>query len=76
MSSDDEDLSLAMRVARGSAFALWSLSKSQKNKMCIKKSGGLPLIARLVRMRHISILVPIIGTLQVRHIFYWNPGTY
>jgi hypothetical protein len=42
------------------------LSRSQKNKLCIKKAGGLPLIARLVRMRHTSILVPIIGTLQVK----------
>ncbi len=52
-----------------------SLSKSQKNKLCIKKAGGLPLIARLVRMRHTSILVPIIGTLQVGAFTALSPPT-
>ena len=41
----DDDLPLPVKVARGSAFALWSLSKSERNKAVIKKSGGLPLLA-------------------------------
>ena len=91
----DDDLPLPVKVARGSAFALWSLSKSERNKAVIKKSGGLPLLAgyaivlngniliytfyvyvlhirtfaltffRLVRMKQTSILIPVIGTLQV-----------
>ena len=53
-------------MARGSAYALWSLSKSRRNKLCIKRAGGLPLLARLVKMKHPSLLIPVIGTLQVR----------
>ena len=36
--------------------------------MAIKRAGGLPLLARLVKMRQASILVPVIGTLQVNGI--------
>ena len=61
----DTGLPICLRVARGSAFALWSLSKSKRNKLCIKKAGGLPLLARLVKMKQASILIPVIGTLQV-----------
>ena len=61
---DDSDLTLAIKVARGAAHALWALSKSKRNKAVIKRAGGLPLLAKLVKMRHISILIPVIGTLQ------------
>ena len=44
-SCEDDELPLPVKVARGSAFALWSLSKSERNKAVIKKSGGLPLLA-------------------------------
>lgn len=54
-----------IQVARGAAYALWSLSKSTRNKQKIKKAGGLPLLAKLSKMRHTSILIPVIGTLQV-----------
>ena len=43
---NDEDLPLPVRVARGSAFALWPLSKSAKNKLAIQNAGGLSLLAR------------------------------
>lgn len=42
---EDDELPLPVKVARGSAFALWSLSKSERNKAVIKKAGGLPLLA-------------------------------
>ena len=58
---DDSDLTLAIKVARGAAHALWALSKSKRNKAVIKRAGGLPLLAKLVKMRHISILIPVIG---------------
>ncbi len=61
----DDKLPLPVKVAKGAAFALWSLAKSKKNKVCIKKAGGLPLLARLVRMKHPSVVIPAIGTLQV-----------
>ena len=57
-------LPLHVQVAKGSAFALWSLSKSDKNKKRIYEVGGLPKLARLVRMKHTSVLIPTIGTLQ------------
>jgi hypothetical protein len=60
-----DNLPLPVKVARGSSYALWSLSKSKKNKNCIKKAGGLPLLARLVRTKHVSVVIPAIGTLQV-----------
>lgn len=60
-----DQLPRVIRVARGSAYALWSLSKSRRNKHCIKRAGGLPLLARLVKMKHPSVLIPVIGTLQV-----------
>ena len=41
-----EDLPLELQVARGSAFALWSLSKSERNKKIIKESNGLTYLAR------------------------------
>ncbi len=62
----DAALPLPVRVARSSAYALWSLSKSRRNKLAIKRAGGLPLLAKLVKLRTTSILVPVIGTLQVR----------
>ncbi len=65
-STEEAGLPLQLRVARGCAFALWSLSKSKRNKTAIKKAGGLPLLAKLVKMRQSSILIPVIGTLQVR----------
>ncbi len=53
------------RVARGASHALWNLSKSKRNKAVIKRAGGIPLLARLVKMKHTTILIPVIGTLQV-----------
>ena len=46
------ELPLPVKVARGSAFALWSLSKSERNKAVIKKSGGLPLLAGYVALNN------------------------
>ena len=61
----ENDLPLKIKVARGSSYALWSLSKSRKNKIYIQKSGGLSLLVHLVRTRNISVIIPAIGTLQV-----------
>ena len=53
----DDDLPLPVKVARGSAFALWSLSKSERNKAVIKKSGGLPLLAGYAIVLNRNILI-------------------
>ena len=46
---EDDELPLELQVARGSAFALWSLSKSERNKVIIRKSNGLELLSSLSR---------------------------
>ncbi|NWU28107.1 ARMC4 protein, partial [Dyaphorophyia castanea] len=51
-------------TARCGALALWSCSKSTKNKKAIRKAGGIPLLARWLKCSHTNILIPIVGTLQ------------
>ncbi|NXS86933.1 ARMC4 protein, partial [Erpornis zantholeuca] len=51
-------------TARCAALALWSCSKSRKNKKAIRKAGGIPLLARWLKCSHTNILIPIVGTLQ------------
>ena len=53
-----------IQVARGSAFALWSLSKSRRNKAIIHEANSTELLAKLARINHPSVLIPVIGTLQ------------
>lgn len=53
-----------MQVARGGTYALWSLCKSKRNRLLIKKAGGFPLLAKLIKSKNISLLIPVIGTLQ------------
>ncbi|NXM76296.1 ARMC4 protein, partial [Serilophus lunatus] len=51
-------------IARCGALALWSCSKSTKNKKAIRKAGGIPLLARWLKCSDANILIPIVGTLQ------------
>ncbi|NWS48232.1 ARMC4 protein, partial [Probosciger aterrimus] len=51
-------------MARCGALALWSCSKSTKNKAAIHKAGGIPLLARWLKCSHANILTPVVGTLQ------------
>ncbi|NXE31813.1 ARMC4 protein, partial [Ptilorrhoa leucosticta] len=51
-------------TARCGALALWSCSKSTKNKKAIRKAGGIPLLARWLKCSHANILIPVVGTLQ------------
>lgn len=51
-------------VARAGALALWSCSKSTKNKNAIRKAGGIPLLAKLLKSDNESMLIPVVGTLQ------------
>lgn len=54
----------AIEVARAGALALWSCSKSTKNKVAIKDAGGIPLLARLLKSNNEKMLIPVVGTLQ------------
>uniref|UniRef100_A0A7N6BMD8 Armadillo repeat containing 4 n=1 Tax=Anabas testudineus TaxID=64144 RepID=A0A7N6BMD8_ANATE len=51
-------------VARCGALALWSCSKSTKNKEAIRKAEGIPLLGRLLKSPHENMLIPVVGTLQ------------
>ena len=51
-------------MARCGALALWSCSKSTKNKQAIRKAGGIPLLARLLKSNNEAMLIPVVGTLQ------------
>ncbi|XP_020846175.1 outer dynein arm-docking complex subunit 2 [Phascolarctos cinereus] len=53
-----------VEVARCGALALWSCSKSNINKEAIRKAGGIPLLARLLKSSHQNMLIPVVGTLQ------------
>ncbi|KAL9924155.1 armadillo repeat-containing protein gudu isoform 1-T1 [Glossina fuscipes fuscipes] len=53
-----------LNQARAGARALWSLSDSRHNKELMRKSGIVPLMARLLKSCHIDVVIPIMGTIQ------------
>lgn len=61
LSADDKEL---VEVAKGGARALWSLSKSKRNREAMRKSGLVRLLARLLKSCHPDVIVPIMGTIQ------------
>jgi armadillo repeat-containing protein 4 len=58
--SQKEQLAMATAGAR----ALWSLSESRHNKELMRRSGVVPLMARLLKSIHIEVVVPIMGCVQ------------
>ena len=53
-----------VEVARSGALALWSCSKSTRNKAAMRQAGVIPLLARLLKSPHENMLIPVVGTLQ------------
>ena len=53
-----------VEVARCGALALWSCSKSQRNKQAMRQAGAIPLLAKLLKSPHENMLIPVVGTLQ------------
>lgn len=53
-----------VEVARCGALALWSCSKSTRNKEAIRNAGGIPLLGRLLKSPQKNMLIPVVGTLQ------------
>ncbi|XP_030631664.1 armadillo repeat-containing protein 4 isoform X2 [Chanos chanos] len=53
-----------VEVARCGALALWSCSKSTRNKEAVRRAGGIPLLARLLKSPQKNMLIPVVGTLQ------------
>nr|CAB3223153.1 armadillo repeat-containing protein 4 [Phallusia mammillata] len=58
------DTSKDVQVARSGALALWSCSKSTKNKHAIRKAGAIPMLAKLLKCSYEEMLIPVVGTLQ------------
>nr|XP_009859740.1 armadillo repeat-containing protein 4 [Ciona intestinalis]XP_026691756.1 armadillo repeat-containing protein 4 [Ciona intestinalis]XP_026691757.1 armadillo repeat-containing protein 4 [Ciona intestinalis] len=58
------DVSKDVEVARSGALALWSCSKSTKNKHAIRRAGAIPMLAKLLKSPHEEMLIPVVGTLQ------------
>jgi hypothetical protein len=59
-----QELEKDVEVARCGALALWSLSKSRKNKHEMRRAGVIPLLAALLKSPHESMCIPVVGTLQ------------
>lgn len=59
-----QNIEKEIEIARCGALALWSLSKSRKNKEYMRRAGAIPLLAKLLKSTHENMLVPIVGTLQ------------
>ncbi|XP_030612323.1 armadillo repeat-containing protein 4 isoform X2 [Archocentrus centrarchus] len=53
-----------VEVACCGALALWSCSRSTKNKEAIRKAGGIPLLGRMLKSPLQKMLIPVVGTLQ------------
>jgi len=51
-------------VARSGALALWSCSKSERNKLAMRRAGVIPLLAKLLKSNKPDMLIPVVGTLQ------------
>ena len=62
------------QVARCGALALWSCSKSSKNKSAIMRAGAIPLLAKLLKIddedKYLT-LVPVVGTLQGKNMSHF-----
>lgn len=58
------EMELDVEVARCGALALWSCSKSKKNKEAMQRAGAIPLLAKLLKSIHEDMLIPVVGTLQ------------
>ena len=51
-------------VARSGALALWSCSRSERNKLVMRRAGLIPLLAKLLKSNKPDMVIPVVGTLQ------------
>ena len=74
---DKELLAKSLNVAKSAARALWSCSRnSQRCRVAVLKTGGVPFLAKLVSLEDEDILVPVTGLIQeccveVRYMSFW-----
>ncbi len=52
-------------VARCGALALWSCTKSSKNRSALVRAGGVPLLAQLLKSQNTPLLVPVVSIIEV-----------
>ena len=53
-----------IQVARAGALALWSLSRSDRNKHAMQRAGVIPLLAKLLKSSNEAMLIPIGGIIE------------
>jgi len=51
-------------VPRSGALALWSCSRSERNKLVMKKTGLIPLLAKLLKSNKPDMVIPVVGMLE------------
>jgi len=51
-------------VPRYGGMALWSLAKSTKNRDAIRRAGAIPVLAKLMKTKQVSVVIPTVGILQ------------
>ncbi|XP_068751900.1 outer dynein arm-docking complex subunit 2-like isoform X5 [Montipora capricornis] len=57
-------VSADLEVARNAALALWSCSKSTRSRSAIYNAGGVPLLAKLIKLDKQDFLIPFVGLAQ------------
>uniref|UniRef100_A0A8C9S6H0 Outer dynein arm docking complex subunit 2 n=1 Tax=Scleropages formosus TaxID=113540 RepID=A0A8C9S6H0_SCLFO len=55
---------IALCSMRDFNLAQESCHRSTRNKEAIRRAGGIPLLARLLKSPHENMLIPVVGTLQ------------
>ncbi len=53
-----------IEVARAGALALWSLSRSNRNKRAMERAGVIPLLAKLLKSSNENMLIPVGGIIE------------
>jgi hypothetical protein len=53
-----------IEVARAGALALWSLSRSNRNKHAMQRAGVIPLLAKLLKSSNETMLIPVGGIIE------------
>ncbi|CAF1195859.1 unnamed protein product [Adineta ricciae] len=58
------DIAKNVEVARAGALALWSLSRSDRNKQAMERAGVIPLLAKLLKSSNETMLIPVGGIIE------------
>lgn len=53
-----------IEIARAGALALWSLSRSNRNKHAMEQAGVIPLLGKLLKSSNDNMLIPVAGIIE------------